>query len=108
MGTWGKRTTFPLLGIADVRAVPVFIYAFAEPATGEFRYVGKSSAPKLRLSAHRSSSPRLSAWCASLIEKGTPPKIVILKEVPPGEDADPWERRLIAKHRGPRLLNQRF
>jgi len=109
MSNRNSRPTTPILGYADVRTVPVYIYGLADPHTGEIRYVGKSDRPRLRLASHRSSSGARAVreWCAEVMATGAGPVVVELFAVLPGQDADPWERHFIAMHDGPRLLNAR-
>lgn len=95
------------LGHVDIRKVPVFIYALAEPTTGEVRYVGKSQNPRYRISSHasRSGAPLVREWIASLRADGAEPALVILYEVSAGHDADPWEDHFLTVHKSARLLN---
>jgi hypothetical protein len=46
-------------------------------------------------------------WALELRARGLRPGLRILRVVPPGADADPWERHFIAKFDSPRLLNVR-
>lgn len=96
------------LTVADVRAVPVFIYGLIDPRDGVVRYVGKSARPEARLVHHRcSGATSVRAWFAELLALGLTPTLTILSTVQPGEDASLYERIAIGSHvaRGIRLLN---
>ncbi len=100
----------PALGFRDVRNVPVWIYGLRDPRSKRIRYIGKSSAPERRLASHRSRSGAVAVrgWCRSLIAEGVQPIVVRLHKVPPGQDADRWERRFLDVYRrhGHGLLNR--
>lgn len=84
--------------MADVREIPVFIYALTEPDSGVVRYVGKSSNPHGRVASHmaKSAARAVRNWIESL---GCRPGLVILHRVDPGCDADTEERRYIEHFR---------
>lgn len=56
------------------------IYKLVDPRDGRARYVGKTSAPKTRLEAHRTrpQGPRLRPWIAELAALGLAPDMVAL------------------------------
>ncbi len=84
-----------------------YIYALAEPETGEIRYVGKSTNPKNRISSHMSDAApyRMRHWALQLRSRSQRPKLVILREVADGEDPLAVEREEIVRHSTGRLLN---
>jgi hypothetical protein len=95
MGSLRPRTRGHL-GEPDIRAVPVFIYALAEPGSMRIRYVGKSSNPKGRVCNHRTKGSRpMRRWLQRVHAAGQKPQLMILFRVRPGDDADVHERRLI-------------
>jgi hypothetical protein len=82
------------------------IYALCCPDTGEVRYIGKAKDSEARLKSHLRDARRrktpVYCWINKLMAAGKIPAMRVL------EIADDWreaERRLIAQHRGPRLLN---
>jgi hypothetical protein len=105
----GRGPGLGVLGQPDIRAEAVFIYALAEPGTLDIRYVGKSSRPARRIPCHVNTSQRMARWLQKLRAAGKKPRLLILARVDPGEDADPYERRLIAAcaEAGHDLLNAR-
>ena len=69
----------------------ISIYALTDPITGDVKYVGQTVQPlELRLACHidkalkRRESTRKAQWIASLLEKGTKPKIVLLERTDKG------------------------
>ncbi len=79
----------------DIRTVPVFIYGLCEPS-GLIRYVGRSDRPKLRFRAHCKRGTRpVKQWVSELRSRGQKPGLVILYEVPPGQDSEPVEYAFI-------------
>lgn len=69
-----------------------FIYALKDPSTGDFKYIGKSDHPNVRISQHLRSAKgskrnEKQAWINKLILAGKPPELIILEEV----DAENWE-----------------
>ena len=91
----------------DVRSVPVFVYGLVDPRDGALRYVGRSSNPRARATAHLTSKDRrrIRQWIGDLLAAGARPTLRILQEVPPGEDAAAAEKTWLDKL-GPRgLLN---
>ena len=87
---------------------PVAIYALADPATGEIRYIGKANKPEERLKTHLRDAKRRSTpvycWLRKLAAQGAQPVMRVLEWSCDWVEA---ERRLIAQHReaGARLLN---
>ncbi len=100
--------TVPMIGMRDIRTIPVFIYGICDP-DGTIRYVGKSQKPHARLSSHwsRSGARRVREWLQGLRAAGACAFVVILERVEPGSDAGKaeleWVRRLRAS--GSPLLN---
>jgi len=89
-----------------------FIYVLKEPDTGEIRYVGKSTNPKIRVLNHvyeakdeRKNNHRLK-WFRSLIKRGLEPVLEIIDEVPELE-WQAWEAAYIQLYRseGHKLVN---
>lgn len=83
------------------------IYALCDTVV---RYVGATSNPKQRLSAHISKAGKyhanVSQWLASLKERGEKPHLLILEQVPPEIDWEQREIHWISFYAGPNLLNQ--
>ncbi|WP_349573117.1 GIY-YIG nuclease family protein [Azotobacter salinestris] len=83
--------------------MPVHIYGLFCPIDGVVRYIGKSSNPKKRLSAHISSSIRsayhhhTARWIRRLASEGLYPELRILHTMRVGEDWRECERAWIAK-----------
>lgn len=80
----------------------VYIYGLLCPLSGEIRYIGKSIDPERRLKGHMSGartgsySHHTSRWLRKLERCGLAPEIVILQEVPEGDDWRQAEREWIA------------
>lgn len=87
-----------------------YIYALAEPTTGEVRYIGKSNTPIVRLErGHMYQTARNNHkmnWISSLRKNGLKPVLKIL-EVCPVEQWEARERHYIETYRKttPHLLN---
>lgn len=106
-----KNGAVNVLGVPDVRSVPVYVYGLVDPTDGSVRYVGKSDRPKYRVTTHLSCSAAkpVRAWVEDLATAGLRPQLVILHAVQPGEDSAPWEMHYILHFRQHgRLLNCRF
>ena len=60
----------------------VQIYAIVDARSGEIKYVGKSSNPKLRFLAHlRDGKTLISKWIDKQIKSGHKPKYIILETI---------------------------
>lgn len=96
----GSSTTTP------VGDSTVAIYALLCPKTGEVRYIGKAKNPHKRYAQHLRETGRLrrQRWIAQCIREGRAPGMRVLCWVPAAEWEDN-ERRIIAEHRTPSLLN---
>lgn len=87
-----------------------FIYALADPTTGEVRYVGKSNNPRRRYSSHTTSfryQVHKTNWIKKLREQELKPTLLVLEEVP----LSLWQERerfWIAYYRehGANLINE--
>jgi len=86
------------------------IYALTDPHTDNIRYIGKANNAEKRLKTHILDSRRRNTpvycWLRKLLDLGTVPGLVILREVEQNEWIEA-ERELIFFHRatGARLLN---
>jgi group I intron endonuclease len=83
-----------------------------DPETREVRYVGKSVDPENRFHAHLAPShlkdrTHKNAWLRRVVGHGLRPVLLILEEVPAGEDENARERFWISFYRecGARLTN---
>lgn len=80
----------------------VYIYGLLCPLSGEIRYIGKSIDPERRVKGHMSAaragsySHHTSRWLRKLDRCGLAPEIVVLQEVPEGDDWRQVERGWIA------------
>lgn len=80
----------------------VYIYGLLCPLSGEIRYIGKSIDPERRVKGHMSGartgsySHHTSRWLRKLERCGLAPEIVVLQEVPEGDDWRQVEREQIA------------
>lgn len=86
--------------------IPVYIYGLCDRQTGEVRYVGRSTDPRVRLCQHMSptfANGLVKEWIA---RNGTP-AIAILDTVNPGENPDTREKLWISRFPEDRLLNIR-
>lgn len=84
----------------------VALYALLCPKTGEVRYIGKAKDPYKRYAQHLRESGRLrrQLWISKCLREGRAPGMRVLCWVPENQWEDE-ERRLIAEHRTPSLLN---
>lgn len=88
-----------------------YIYGLRQAGDWEFRYIGQTSRPQLRLYAHRcedANSIKKAAWVASVRDAGAKIEMVILAKVPENV-ATEVERDTIEFFRstGHRLTNMR-
>jgi hypothetical protein len=81
------------------------IYALADPATDEIRYVGKTKRPIAdRYSDHleegrmNDGTPR-GEWIKSLIDQGIAPRLIVLESVEGRKEGNDIEKREIARCR---------
>lgn len=82
------------------KAVPVAIYALADPGTGEIRYIGKANDPRARLKSHIRDSRRRNTpvycWIRKLQEGGQEPSMAVIEWAVDWVEA---EKRHIAAYR---------
>lgn len=94
-----------------MKSETTFIYALADPETGETRYVGKADDPQRRYLRHKWRAVKNNAhkdcWIRGLKSRGLVPELKVLVEVPRVE-WELWERAVIKAFRvlSVRLTNQ--
>ncbi len=98
------------LGVADLRDVPICIYALIDPRSGDVRYVGRTENTKARYLQHvtpNRGSRAVQAWVRELKCANLLPTLHELHTVAPGDDADTAEYETIKafRRRGAPLLN---
>ena len=87
----------------DERAKPAYIYLLICPVTREPRYLGKTIAPKARLSNHLRDAKRhnysLARWLRKLQESELSPTLKVIYQVKEGEDWMKVETQFIKEYR---------
>lgn len=77
-----------------------FIYCLKDPASGDVRYIGKTTDPEGRLQAHLTKSSKrrnhLGGWLRSLASRREIPMLILLHEVAKTEHWQQEERRYIS------------
>jgi len=83
-----------------MKSETTFIYALADPETGETRYVGKADDPRRRYLVHLAGRGQtyVANWIAGLKSRGQHPQLQTLIEVPQTE-WQVWEREIIRAFR---------
>lgn len=102
--------TLPSLDDIPLRKGWVYIYALADPANGQIRYIGKSIRPLERLTNHcnEKSVCHRTNWIKAMIREGRRPVIGILDRLDESEDWKTAEQRWIKYGRecGWNLVNE--
>lgn len=108
-----RRPNPPVSAFGAILGSPMYLYALAEPDTGEIRYIGKTEdTVKRRLSKHMAPSSlrrkcHRTDWISSLKKRGMKPALIVLAEAELSEHLAAEEVAMIAFCRsvGFRLVN---
>jgi hypothetical protein len=100
----GKPSVFPaIFYYKDMKNQTAYIYSLNCPLTNKPRYVGKSIHPNQRFLEHishakRNNKTHTDKWINALLNNGTQPILIIIKEVPCCE-WEFWEKHYILSYK---------